>query len=275
MPVVSRLTLRQHLGQNKLRDTYIGTTTASCGPTSPAYVMDSQVANPDLAAESLYARTWVKVNNMTLNVGSFNAGSGAYVTAQTAATSIPIGVQYEHHRKLSPDSKDRAIDGVIGRLWSRQELPIDTAVGCLQYSIGTGFKIFGVSYFANPASSTDRGQAQLMIGWTLATTGSGRELRLPANGALGASQQIVLDAQVRATLGSLDTATVNIPDEDWVLDGAAARCFQALWADAPGKEAGKYQALAQAFGKVFIDNIGRFRDTVDFGHRGDFDQVVG
>lgn len=278
MPVYSRLQLRQHLGQLKLRDTYVGTTTGSCGSGPSAYILDAQIANVAFSGESMHARTWVRVLasgslSMDFRVATFNTGSGAYQTLQNATANILAGTQYEHHRKTSPGEKDRCIDGVIARLWTRQEITIQSSDG-LVYSLGQGYKIFGVSYFGNPAATVDRAPGQLLPGWNIVTTGSGRELRLPLGGALGASQQIVLDAQVRATLGSSDSATVNIPDEDWVLDGAAARCYQSLWADAPSKEAGKYQALAQAHAKMFIDNAGRFRERVDYGHRGDFDEAV-
>lgn len=280
MPVVSRVQLRQHLGQLKLRDTYVGTVTVSCAAGASAFILDAAIANVAFSGEAMNARTWVRVlanasTTMDFRVATFNTGSGAYQTLQNATAAIQAGVQYEHHRKTSAAEKDRCIDGIVGRLWTRQEVPIATIQGALVYSLGLGYKIFGVKYFAQPDGSLDRAPGQLLPGWNIVLTGSGtRELRLPEGGALGASQQIILDAQVRASLGSADTATVNIPDEDWVLDGAAARCYQGLWADAPGKEAGKYQALATAHAKLFIDNIGRFRDQIMYGHRGDFDQVV-
>lgn len=274
MPVVSRLRLRQQLGLTKLRDTYVGNVSGSWGATASLTLIDSTQANLAFSGESMFARTWLKHNGMELRVASFNTGSGAYVTLQTAATIVASGGQYEHHKKISPSEKDRCIDGVIGRLWTKQEIPIDSVTGDLSYSIGVGFKIFGVYYFANPSGTLDRDRRQLSPGWNIVVTGSGRELRLPNGSALAASQQLILDAQVRATLGSSDAATVNIPDEDWVLNGAAARAYQSLWADAPGKEAGKYKELSTAYAREFVTGIGRWRDRVDYGWRGAFDEVV-
>lgn len=274
MPIVSRSYLRQRVGQLRLRDTYVGTTSGSLDAVGSAYVIDAAVANLAFSGESLFQRAWLKVNGMEFQVASFNTGSGAYVTLQTAATIVPSGAQYERHLKLSPAQKDREIDGVVGRLWTRQELPISTIDGRLQYSIGQGFKVFGVYYFANPTGSIDRQPREMPIGWNIATTGSGREIRLPFGGALGGSQQIVLDAQVRATLGAADTATINIPDEDWVLNGITARCYQAMAADAPGQEANRYEKLAVQYGAEFVKGIGRWRDTISSTWRGAFDEVV-
>jgi len=274
MPVRSRLQLRQGVGTQKLRDTYVGTTTASVGAVGSVYLIDSAVANLAFSGETLYARTWLKVNGMQLMVATFNTGSGAYVTLQTAATAIGSGAQYEHHRKLSPAEKDRCIDGIVTRLWSRQEVPINTVAGALVYSLGSGFKIFGAYYLGNPAGSLDRGQGQLAPGWNIVSTATGRELRLVPGSGLAGSQQLIIDAQVRATLGAADAATVNIPDENWVLDGIAARCYQSMAADAPGQEAGKYAALASAYAKSFVKGIGAFRDPVDMNWRGAFDGLV-
>lgn len=274
MPCVSRLRLRQLVGSTKLRDTYVGTTTGSSGVGGFATIIDSSVANLAFSGESLFVRTWLKHNGMELRVASFNTGSGAFVTQQAAATLVLSGGQYEHHRKLAPSEKDRAIDGVIGRLWTRQEVPIATVDGLLAYSIGPNFKVFGAYYFASPSATLDRDRREIPIGWNLVTTATGRELRLPPGGALAGSQQLVLDAQVRATLGSADAATVNIPDEDWVLNGIAARCYQSLWADAPGQEAGKYQVLSQIYARAFVQGIGAYRDRVDQSWRGAFDEVV-
>jgi hypothetical protein len=274
LPVVSRARLRQQLGLIKLRDTYVGITTSSWGADASVTIIDSAQANLAFSGEGLYARTWLKVNSMELWVASFNAGSGAYVTLQTAATTVPVGVEYEHHRKMSPAQKDREIDGIIGHLWTRQEIPLNTTDGLLAYSIGQGFKVFGVRYYANPSGTLDRQPQDIAIGWNLVTTGSGREIRLPNGAALAASQQIIIDAQVRATLGAADAATVNIPNEDWVLNGVAARCYQAMVADAPGQEAGKYKELALAYASTFRRDIARFRDAMSSDWRGAFSEVV-
>lgn len=277
MPVVSRQRLRQQVGLTRLRDTFVGTTTFSpnLGAGSTAQIMAIRLANTALTGQALYQNTTLRLIGIDYHVASFNVGSGALVSAQLAATTVGSGSTFEHHRKLSADQKDREIDGIVGRLWSRQEVPLNSVSGQLYYSIGQGFKVFGAYYFGVPVGTTSREVHTLPVGWDIVTTGSGRELRLPEGGALNGSAQLVLDAQVHLTLGATDTATVNVPDEDWVLNGIAARCYQAMSADAPGQEAGKYRDFAIAYAREFNRNIGRFRDQVTYDFRGAFDEFVG
>lgn len=278
MPIVSRSRLRQMVGQSKLRDTYVGTTVYSPNPITGTVVtlMDPRLVNTALSGQAIGQGWTFRLTGVQIDyqVASYNVASGALISGQLAATTVGSGSTFEVSRKVRGEDKDRAIDGIVARLWSRQELPLDTN-GALQYSIGRDFKVFDAYYFVSPTGTVSRDQHNLPLGWNIAVTGSGRELRLPAGTALGASQQIILDAQVRATLGAADTATVNIPDEDWVLNGVAARCYQTLWSDAPGKEAGKYKDLAQAYGLEFVKKIGKYRDRIDSGWRGAFDEWVG
>ena len=274
MPVVSRARLRQQVGLTKMRDTYVGTVTASYGAVGSVTIIDGAVANLAFSGEGLYVRTWLKVNGMELRVASFNAGSGAYVTLQTAATVVPSGAPYERHEKLSPTEKDRAIDGLISHIWTRQEVPINVVDGRLDFSIGTGFHVFGAYQFANPAGSGTRDPRVVPIAAQIVTTATGRELRLQAGSLLGSGQQLILDAQVRATLGAADAATVNIPDEDWVLNGIAARCYQTLIADSPSQEGGKYADLARAYAQEFRRLSSRFIDSGTYDWRNAFGAYV-
>lgn len=276
MPVVSRSRLRQQLGLTKLRDTFVGTTTFSpnLGAGSAAVVMASRLANPAFSGRGMYEGSTFRIFGVDYHVASYNVGSGALISAQLAATVVGSGATFEHNKKISGDEKDRAIDGIVGHLWARQELPVNVVDGRLDYSIGSGFKIFDSYYFASPAGSGSRDPQKLPIATQIVTTATGRELRLTKGTTLGSGQQIILDAQVRASLGATDTATVSIPDEDWLLTGAAARCFQALVVDSPGKEAGKYQDLANAYAREFNRGIIRFVDQSDFGWRGAFGEYV-
>ena len=277
IPVVSRLRLRQQVGLTRLRDAIVATTTFSpnLGVGSAVVAMAVRHANTALGSHGLYVASPMRISGIDYHVASFNSASGAYVSAQTAATIVGSGASFEIHMKAAGDDKDRAIDGIIGRLWSRQEVPIDVTDGRLEYSIGAGFKVFGAYWFANPTGSLNRDKRELPIGWNIALTATGREIRLPAGAPLGSGHQLVLDAQVRATLGAADAATINIPDEDWVLNGIAARCYQTLIADAPGKEAGKYRDLAQAYAREFRNGIGRHRDQIDTDWRPAFGTWIG
>src|ERR1051326_2235892 len=140
MPVVSRSQLRQHVGQLKLRDTFIGTTTFSpnLGAGSVVQVMALRLADTSLSGQQLFQNTSLRFVGLAndYRVGSFNVGSGALISGQVAATTVASGTTFEHHRKVSADEKDRAIDGIIAKLWKRQEVTINTVDGLEFYSLG-------------------------------------------------------------------------------------------------------------------------------------------
>src|SRR3990172_1927509 len=119
MPVISRRTLRQRLGQEILRDTVVGQTSGSWGTQAGSLnIIDSSLADPTASGESLYHRHYLRLLGsigllQDLRVGTFNAGSGAFLAAITAATTIISGMPFEVHALVSPAEKDRAIDGAI------------------------------------------------------------------------------------------------------------------------------------------------------------------
>lgn len=259
MPVYSRKTLRQNLGRDYLRDTLVGVTTHSCGRAGSGYIMDSVKANVSFSGEALYERAWGKVNDFEYRISSFNAGSGAFLIPTPLQSAVYEATQYEIHELLAPSEKDRILDHVIQNVWDRQEIPIWGVQAQQFYSLGPEIRVFNAWYYGDPASSLDRERHDFSH-WSVATTATGAELRISPT--IQASEQLIIDAQVYATLGSADTATVNIPNEQWVLNGAAAWAYELLARRAPGQEAKGYREDAARFAKAWTAGLARHRPQI-------------
>lgn len=267
MPIVSRKSLRRSLALTWMHDGLVSTVTGSVGQTaSLSHVIDVTQANPDFAGQALYQRSWFKVNGMELRVGSFNVGSGAYVTGQLAATTIASGNEYERHDVLSPSDKDRAVDDAIGRVRVNREVGIPSVDGLTAYPLDGAASpnlvetVLDCYVFTNPSGSLDRGKAAL-DSWQVVSTATGTELRVSP--AMGASMQIVLDAILALSLGAADTATINIPDERWVLAGAAAKAWDLVLQRAPGQNRGQYEQNRNEAARLYSRLSPRFQPQID------------
>ena len=218
------------------------------------YLIDSTQADPSFTGQSLYQRGWFKHNGMELRVASFHMGSGAFISAQIAATLFTSGGSYEFHQMLSPSEKDRCIDDVVLRYRIKQEVGIATVDGNHLYTIEGAASPHYIEemldhyYFANPTGSLSRGLSRLDR-CEIVTTATGRELRISP--ALAGSQQIVLLAILSPTLGSTDAATINIPDSRWFLSGAAAKAMDLLIRKTPGQNRGQYEKDRGEFARVY------------------------
>jgi hypothetical protein len=263
VPTFSRKSLRQNLGLNHLHDTYVGTTTA----TGPA-IVDQFTADTSLTNQSLFERAWLKHNSMELRVASFNIGSGAHVTGMVLGTLVLSGAEYERHDLLRPSEKDRAIDDAVKRLRIRQEVGLPSVDGGILYDIDTAASpasivspedVLDAYYYANPTNSLDRDR-RAFAQWAVVQTGSGMELR--AEPKLSGSYQIVLDALITLTLGSADTATINIPDERLVLFGAEAQCWHLLAKTAPGTVRASYAQSRDEAARAYSDLAAKFKRPV-------------
>lgn len=246
MPVINRQTLRQHLGQEWLRDTLVGSTSGSWGTQAGSYnIVDKELADPTASGEQMYFRQHMRLLGSAgvlqdLRIGSFNTGSGAFVGAQTLATTIASGAPFEVHSLVTPDEKDAILDRVIEKVRYQAQVNIWAVPDSHIYSLGPDIKdVIEVRYQTNPAGSLDRGE-HLVPFFDWRRTGSGYELFVSQ--ALGASQRLVLDAVLAVSLGANDLATVYIPSEDWILSGAAARALWIAEQRSPGQEAGRYAA---------------------------------
>lgn len=278
MAVFSRKQLRQRLGVDLLRDTYVGINTASLAASvSTGLILDFALADPSFSADTRYARAWAKHNGMVYRAATFNFASGAFVSAQVAPTTTVAGGEYEIHELIDPRDKDRALDWSIDRLWVRQEVAIAAVDGQFHYSIGYEFgRVFDWWVNDSPNDITTRGKRTFVAQQPeIRVTGSGRELRL--YGALSGSQQIVLDAEVRLTLGTQDTATINLPDnayEQMVLYGAEAQCWEMIAKRASAQDRRAYLTNAQRASAAYSrlsqrfspqrDSAPRFRNPMSF-----------
>lgn len=274
MPTFSRKSLRQSLGLNHLRDTQVGTTTA----TGPA-VVDQFGADTSFSGQVLYERSWLKHNGMELRVATFNVGSGAYLSGMVLGTLVLSGSEYERHDLVRPSEKDRAIDDAVKRMRLRREVGLPSVDGAFYYAIDFAATpalivdesdVMDVYYYANPTNSLNRDRRQL-DNWDVERTGSGLELRIAPR--LSGSYQIVLDALITLTLGSADTATINIPDERLVLFGAEAQCWHALAKTAPGTQRESYVKSRDEAARAYSDLAAKFKRPVERNLQ--FDRVVG
>lgn len=176
-------------------------------------------------------------------MGSFNTGSGAFVGARTLATAIYSGMPFEVHALLAPDEKDRCLNAVIRDLRVRQELPIWAIEHGHVYSLGPEvYCVLDARYLTDPTDSLNPGERGLSW-WQADKTASGLTLRVEP--ALAQSQQLLVDCLLGLTLGAGDLATVSLPADEWVLSGAAARCFWLLRQRTPGQDEGNYKERQQ------------------------------
>lgn len=261
-PTFSRRGLRQNLGLRFLRDVVIGTTTGSWGTTTgSANIVDSAQADPTASGEQLYQRHWLRLLGSVgfiqdLRVASFNTGSGAFFAAQTLATTIYSGMPFEVHALLSPSEKDRALDDAIRDVRYQEEVPIWAIDAGAVYTLPASvLDVIEAKYYSTPLGSLTRGEGALRW-YDFESTGSGPELRISPS--LSQSQQLIIDAILCPTLGAGDLATVNLPSEDWVLAGAAARCFWLLEARSPGQETGQYKEKRREMARLATGLAARF-----------------
>jgi hypothetical protein len=244
---------------------------------STGLIMDFALADPTFTADTKYARAWVKHNGMVLRAASFNFASGAFVSGQVAPTTTIAGGEYEIHELLDPRDKDRALDWSIDRLWVRQEVALAAVDGLFFYSVGYEFgRVYDWWVYGSPDGTGNRDKQSFIAQQPeIRMTGSGRELRL--YGALTGSQQIVLDAEVRLTLGTQDTATINLPDnayEQMVLYGAESQCWEMIAKRASAQDRRAYLTNAQRASAAYSrlsqrfapqrDSAPRFRNPMPF-----------
>lgn len=271
MPVVSRKTLRRQLGLVHVRDTYVGRTTASWGQAAYSLnIIDANVADLAATAPGAYVGAWLWLTGAEVRVASFNAASGAYVSAarMPSGPPTPDGFEYERHDALSPSDKNRALDDAVRRLRVRREVAAATVDGARSYPLLDIEQVLDAYYFATPSATLDRGRTALQSVETVVTA-TGAEVRITP--ALGGSRQLVFDAILPLSLGAADEATVSIPDERLVLFAAEAKCWDLLVRRAPrgtadeyrrlrDEAARQYDALARAF-KIPVDRPLRLGET--------------
>ncbi len=241
MPIFSRKQLRRSLGLEYLRDTTLGTTQLSVSIGSFMQVMDPAQANLDYSGQNLYGRAYIRAGSADYRVGSYNFQSGSFLAQQAVLlVSLGSGGDYEIHSRLPAPDLDRCIDQTILELRVEREIGVPSLPGAFIYNIDgaasphTLVDYNEVYFYASPDSTTNRNRGDFN-NVNLVHTPTGNELRL--NCALNASQRVVIDAILQLTLGAGDEATINVPDRDWVLWGAAARAYNMLIQQTPGQDA--------------------------------------
>ena len=270
MPVVNRRNLRHNLGLRHLRDTITGNTTSSFGSV---HVIDRALADTTFTAEMLHYRSWARffptgsANGVDFRVASFNCASGALISLALDGTTVPSGAGYEVAAALSPADKDRCLDLVLGVVRVRREVGIQTTEGLTHYPLdGVASphylfpdQILDCFYYADPSHSLNRAPCAFDT-WEVERTATGHELRVSP--ALGASQQIVLDGILSLTLGAAEVATINIPDEEWVLLGAEAHAWNLLMKRGPAQETKQYADLRRDAAFAFSKKSQMFQPRV-------------
>lgn len=268
MPVFQRKQLRQALGLDFIRDTLVGTTALSLGANANVAVMDRLHANLAFSGELGHQRAWLRVASYDYLIASFNAGSGAYVTSIAGVNAIPSGADFEVHHQVSPTEKDRVIDQTIRRVRYRQEVGFPSIDGARHYSLAYNLvaspnaliDVLDCYYFADPSASANRDKRHFDH-WEVAETATGPELRVWP--ALAASKQIVLDAILEPTLAAGDAATINLPDDQWILIGAAVRAYDLLAAEAGAKEVKVYKDRRTDLAREYSKLSARFQPLIE------------
>lgn len=289
MPTFMRSQLRQDLGRLRLFDTVVGVTTLSLGVNGTMGIMDQQLANPANSGQGFYQNAWFRCGsgpngstNFDYQVGTGNWFSGAALSLQPAQAAIASGMVYELSTRLSPSDKDRCLDMTISRFRVKQEVILPSVDGMREYSgVDTAaspnavLDVLNVYYFADPTSSMDKKVRYFDQQPVVAMTASGtRVLRVPAN--VSASQQIVMQCLLQMTLGSSDSATVNfpvIPDDQAILDSAAAYAYNLLIQKGPSQEVALFRELRKEHATNFTNRMRKqmAEQNVEIG----FDSIMG
>jgi hypothetical protein len=247
--------LRQSLGVDFIRDTVVGLV-ASWGQTANSLnFIDAVLADPSLSGQGLYVGSSLWFSAGEVRVASFNAASGALFSTSRSITPLTqSGNEYERHDTLPGSEKNRAINDALRRIRVRREVGIDAIDGGHLYALDTAASphaithILDVYYFANPSGTLGR-DLRGIVDWEIVPTATGTDLRIEP--ALTASQQLCILADIALTLGSGDAATINIPSDEWLLSGAAAKSYDLLIRRAPGQSRGQYEKSRAEFARSF------------------------
>ncbi len=255
---------------------------ASATLTIPAFT-HPYFSDPSLSGNNSMQRAWIRVGSADYHVASINFGySAALVTQQLTINAIPSGADWEVHNRLSATDLDACIDQTVSRFRVLQEVGIPSVDGALIYTMDAAASpntidlVTDFYYYTNPSGSTSRGQQYWKQTPTIVVTATGRELRIPA--ALSWSQQLIMLCTLQMTLGADDAATVNIPyipDDEAVLDSAAAYAYHTLINRSPGQEVGLFQQRRKEHAMEFTRRMSQIQadQNTALGFESDFSNV--
>lgn len=282
MPVYSKKQLRRILAQRYTRDmsaaapniSNLGNLTGTPPITVRSGIIYGDVSG---SGQNLYQNSWLYIEASTATpdtaptmyqylVATFNSGSGAFLSYQYAYDVHGTQSIFELHTRVAPFEKDNAIDETIKRMRIRQEVAIPTVDQQLFYTLdGCASpyvldEVWDIHVFADPTGTTDRDERHV-DDWQVVTTATvANELRLLH--AFQGSQQIILDALLIPSLSG-ELATINIPDERWILAGAAARCYDFIIQQAPAQQVALLQQRRQEWGMEYSRLSARFQPERD------------
>ncbi len=271
MPTFSNRQLRQILGTSYVGDTFVGVNEFTFpNLTYSGSFGLNQLIDLSLSGQNLYENATIRHiatgaasgSTFDYRVSSFNTGLGTFITTQFIQATVNNQDTFEVHTRLPPAQKDLAIDDALKSIRVRQEIGMMTGTGGAEfYDIEAAASphyisdILDVYYFASPGGSLDRDQRRF-DDVRMVNTGSGREIRVQP--IIQGSQQIILDAILELTMGAGDTATITIPDDRWLLAGAAARCYNFMIQNTPGQNAGELAKRRAEWASEFTRLSGRF-----------------
>lgn len=257
---------------------YVGNTGLSLGAGATAQFMDGYQANPAFSGRTLFQDAWLYQpdTQQTFRTASFNSASGAFVSQQMTATAIGSGAQFEVHMGLSPQDLNRCIDRCINRMRFRQEINVTAIDGLTYYQIDGAAspasvqKVLNAYYYSDPTSTVSRGQ-KYFEWWGTNTTASGTfELKLYP--PVPSGNQIVMDAIIDMTLAAGESATVNLPHDEWVYAGAAMHAYNLLVQRAPGQADASLLKRRAEYAAWWRDVSGKFMPMIDRSMAGAFDE---
>lgn len=278
MPVYQRRTLRQALGQSYISDVILATTTAAqaASVANVAFTNYALFADTTLSGQNLYENATVRHLATTpaasgqaydYRVASMNVGSGAFIIGAVLQATVVVSDSFELHQRISPAEKDLAINLKLKELRVRQEVGIMSGTGGQTFvAIDTAasphaiMDVLDAYVFTTPLGSLSRGRANL-DDLRMVMTPTGREIRF--SGALGGTQQLVLDAILELTLGASEFATINLPDDAWLLNGAAAKSYDLIIQSAPGQNSGSLEQRRKEFAQAFSRLSTRFMPQME------------
>ena len=226
-------------------------------------VWDVKLADDFLAGEQLYQRAVLRVLTgssfaQDARIASFNTGSGAFLSLLASATTVVSGAAYEIHRILPPAEKDLILTDIAESLRFRSEVAIDSVRDLHSYSLSDAYiDVLGVRAYGWPTAS--KGEVPIHW-WRIDPTATGRTLVIQP--ALEQSSQLILQVITSGSLGSADTATINLPSDSWLLSGAAARAYWLLEAGAPATETSAYKANRRELSARFARLSARYMPRI-------------
>lgn len=251
------------------------------GAAGTVFFIDSRTANPAFSGERLYDRAWLyhHATQFGYRVGSFNTASGAFVSVQSAyGGAIASGDDFTVLPRLSPYDLNLAIDLTVNRMRVRQEIPINSQDGQVLYQLdnaasGTVIeRVLNAYYYTTPNASPNQDFGKRYFDWWGdGKTGSGTYC-LTISPPIATGNQIIVDGIVSMSLGSAETATINLAHPELVYVGALMYAYNALIQQAPGQASAELIQRRAEWVRQWREVASKMNPTIDRSMQGIFDE---